>query len=177
MKKLFLILFMVFTACSLIHQQAIIPNFRCVDSHVYRGGQPNEAGWEYLKQLGVQTVIKLNFESEGSDETAEKLGMKVWYFPIEPNGILDIFKQPDAWNIYTAAKILNDCSDPNHPAYIHCAHGEDRTGLVVGVYRVLYNGFTKDEAYKEMLKCGFHPELIGLQRFWDNFSPAKEEKE
>src|SRR5207248_565682 len=35
-----------------------VPNFRVVDQGVYRGGQPTEAGWAYLKSLGVKTVVK-----------------------------------------------------------------------------------------------------------------------
>ena len=51
--------------------------------------------------------------------------------------------------------------------FIHCTHGHDRTGLVVGCYRVLKQGWTKNDAYAEMLQHGFHPELLGLYLFWD----------
>jgi protein tyrosine/serine phosphatase len=44
------------------------------------------------------------------------------------------------------------------PAFIHCQHGADRTGTMVAVYRVRVQGWTKEDAIKEMMeeKYGFH---------------------
>jgi tyrosine-protein phosphatase SIW14 len=52
---------------------------------------------------------------------------------------------------------------------VHCTHGQDRTGLVVGLYRTIHDGWTKTDAYREMLQLGFHPELRGLREFWEDF--------
>lgn len=54
--------------------------------------------------------------------------------------------------------------------FIHCEHGEDRTGLVVGCFR-LSQGWTKDDAYAEMLAHYFHPLLQGLQGRWNSENP------
>ena len=54
-----------------------IPNYREVRPGVYLGGQPTLAGWAYLKSIGIKTVVKLNFPSEGSDDEAARLGMTV----------------------------------------------------------------------------------------------------
>lgn len=50
--------------------------------------------------------------------------------------------------------------------YVHCERGQDRTGLIVGVYRVKVEHWTKADAYQEMLKHGFHPILRGLCWSW-----------
>src|SRR6266436_4844430 len=62
-----------------------IPNFAVVDAatSVYRGAQPTTPeAWKYIKSLGVQTVVKLNREHEGSDAGAEAEGLTVVYLPI-----------------------------------------------------------------------------------------------
>jgi protein tyrosine/serine phosphatase len=50
---------------------------------------------------------------------------------------------------------------------VHCTHGQDRTGLIIGLYR-LNEGWTKDAAYKEMLVHHFHSSLHGLHEYWEN---------
>ena len=52
--------------------------------------------------------------------------------------------------------------------YIHCEHGQDRTGLIVGCRRVWLDGWTKTNAWNEMIAAGFHPALHGLASFWKN---------
>jgi hypothetical protein len=36
-----------------------IPNFHPVNDHIYRGGQPADAAWRSLANLGVRTVVDL----------------------------------------------------------------------------------------------------------------------
>jgi protein tyrosine/serine phosphatase len=33
--------------------------------------------------------------------------------------------------------------------FIHCTHGRDRTGLIIGAYRLLVNGWTFDQMMEE----------------------------
>ncbi|MGZ3721881.1 MAG: phosphatase domain-containing putative toxin [Bdellovibrionales bacterium] len=40
------------------------------------------------------------------------------------------------------------------PLYIHCEHGKDRTGLIVALYRIRYEGWSTDLAYKEWQDLG-----------------------
>jgi protein tyrosine/serine phosphatase len=49
--------------------------------------------------------------------------------------------------------------ESNGPILVHCQHGADRTGMMCAVYRVAVQGWTKDEALKEMTegKYNFHP--------------------
>ncbi len=52
-------------------------------------------------------------------------------------------------------KVLQIMNDPNsQPVYIHCAHGADRTGLVVALYRVIDQQMPASEAYREMYDDG-----------------------
>jgi protein tyrosine/serine phosphatase len=137
-----------------------IPNFHQVSTGIYRGGQPTLEGWKYLKSLGVTNVIKLNEISEASDQPAIDLGMTVKYHPI--NIADQVLLKPNKKDFLEAV------SQITHGTYVHCEHGQDRTGLAVGTYRVLYQHIDKPSAYKEMLDFGFHKSLHGLDDFWED---------
>ena len=64
-------------------------------------------------------------------------------------------------------KTLQD--EKQWPVYVHCFHGQDRTGMVVGMFRVLHDHYAKKEAYAERRRNGFHPLLRGLFKMWKNF--------
>ncbi len=41
------------------------------------------------------------------------------------------------------------------PVLMHCKHGSDRTGLVAAMYRVVVQGWSKEDALNEMTEGGF----------------------
>jgi protein tyrosine/serine phosphatase len=151
-----------------------IPNLTVVEPGVWRSGQPTTIEqWNYLKSLGVHRVVKLNFASEGSDSLAESIGLEVVTLSMQPEGDKDIldnikntFVRPDPVVLGAAVEAI----DPRIGTLVHCTHGQDRTGLVIGTYRALMLKWTKDEAYKEMLLRGFHPELHGLHETWEGLA-------
>lgn len=147
-----------------------IANFAKVESGVYRGGQPNAEGWNYLATLGVTNVVKLNawrenlYEPAISDERASKLGMTVLGdeidFPTQAFPHCQVFLPPEVELAIATIK-------PG--TFIHCLHGQDRTGLVVACYRVRMERWSKGQAEAEMLAHGFHKELYGLWSYWAEF--------
>ncbi|MBI3549255.1 MAG: tyrosine-protein phosphatase [Elusimicrobia bacterium] len=144
-----------------------VPNLVEVAPGVYRGGQPTTAGWAFLKSRGVRTVVKLNFASEGSDGEAQRLGMRVIDASGPPSEVRDVLERPNPERVRLAVDSLRD--ETLRPVFVHCLHGQDRTGLIVGLYRVLHDGFTKKAAYREMRKLGYHRSLRGLREFWEEF--------
>lgn len=136
-----------------------IPNFHQVAPGVYRGGQPTTVNdWLTLRNLGVTNVIKLNLSSEGSDTLAEAMGMRVLHLPIDMSH--QAFIKPGTNVIRQAVGAIKPGT------FIHCLHGQDRTGLVIACKRVWQDGWTKERAQQEMLALGFHVELVGLYHFW-----------
>jgi hypothetical protein len=144
-----------------------VPNFREVDPGVYRGGQPTAAGWESLKALGVRTVVKLDLPREGSDAAAQSLGMAVVDASGPPSDLTNMLGAPTPERLKLAVKTLEDSR--SRPVFVHCLHGQDRTGLVVGLYRVLHDGYSKRRAWREMRVDGFHRSLHGLREVWERF--------
>ncbi len=48
---------------------------------------------------------------------------------------------------------------------VHCYHGADRTGLVVAMYRVIYQGWSLDAARSEMIDGGY-----GFHSMWQDIA-------
>jgi protein-tyrosine phosphatase len=46
-------------------------------------------------------------------------------------------------------------NEENHPVYIHCYHGSDRTGMLCAIYRIFFQGWHKDKAIYEMIHGGY----------------------
>jgi len=147
-----------------------IPDFAIVKpKNVYRGGQPNSVGWDYLKtDLQIKTVVKLNPEApDNSDIKAINLCMKlipkdecVRYHGMSPNGLCDAWATPQKNIIDEAMKALMD--ENKWPIYVHCSHGWDRTGLIIAMFRVCHDRYSKAEATDEMNKHGFN---LGVTSF------------
>jgi hypothetical protein len=155
-----------------------VPNLVQVEAGVWRSGQPCDGHdatpcadqWAYLKSLGIRRVVKLNFPDEGSDDGAGRAGLEMVLLPMQPAGDKDVFD--NALNTFVHPRLETVDAAVKELAtkdgvLVHCTHGQDRTGLIVGVYRVEIDGWTKDAAYAEMVKLGFHPGLHGLHEFWE----------
>ena len=140
-----------------------ILRFHQVSPGVYRGARPGHVGMEALAKLGVKTSLDLeNTGAAIADEIDEgkSIGINVISKPmsgffkpsdLEVNDILDIMENP-----------------ANYPIYVHCLHGQDRTGLIVGLYRVFHEGWEPRAAYHEMLAIGFHKTLFPLNSYFES---------
>jgi len=132
-----------------------LPNLRKLSGDVYRSAQPTLEGMKNLKTMGIRTVI--NLRAFHSDRTvigntglgSEDIHMIAW--PLIPTE-----KQ--------AIKFLRIVTDKKRtPVLIHCQHGADRTGTMCAVYRIIVQGWTKEDAIREMTEGGF-----GFHRAWGN---------
>lgn len=129
-----------------------IPNFKQVTPTIYRGGQPTVEGLQQLYALGVRTVVNLRNEEilvNKEQQVARSLGMKFINIP------LDVFNPPSQQAIQQFLKITD--ASQSSPVFVHCLHGQDRTGTMVALYRIRREGWKPADAYHEMLACGFRP--------------------
>lgn len=139
----------------------MIPNLLQVEDSIWRGGQPETPeDWEYLANIGVNQIIKLNTDSEGVDSPVE--GTALFKCPITT--LEQILTEPDKQAVIDAVGFISPGS------MVHCEHGQDRTGLVVACYR-RSRGWSKAKAEEEMLNLGFHKLLLGLWEFWREWTP------
>lgn len=132
----------------------VINGHAVVEGQLYRGGNIQVPGFQTLATLGVQRIICLkNEEDDGRESilTEERRAlealMKWQHMPLNNNGLFsydDIKKVPDIVTELVRGPVT----------LVHCAHGEDRTGVVIAVYRILHDGWTAARAVKEMKRYG-----------------------
>jgi len=131
-----------------------IENFGKVNDHYYRGSQPGQAELEQLKKLGVKTVIDLRKDSEpGEPEQVRALGMQYFNIPLKASRAAT-----EEQTSYFLSLVNNAA---NWPVYVHCKGGRHRTGALTAVYRITHDGWTADQAFREMRDYDFNNGLFG----------------
>lgn len=132
-----------------------VPNLFKVSDTLYRSAQPTAEGMRNLRKLGIVTIVNLrSFHSDRSKIGTTRLGyehiyMKHWH--------------PERKEVVRFLQIVTDPKQT--PVLVHCWHGSDRTGMMVAMYRIAVQGWSKDEAIREMKTGGF-----GFNRVWDNLA-------
>src|SRR5688572_4574192 len=58
-----------------------IPRFQMISTGLYRGGQPERNGFEYLQKSGIKTIINLRMEND-EEAIVKELGMNYVHIPI-----------------------------------------------------------------------------------------------
>lgn len=138
-------------------------NFSQVTPNLYRGGRPDAAGIDVLKQMGVRTIIDLENDDQAvaTEQTwAQNDGLNFIHEPM--NGI----ETPRDAEV---DDILSKLSDPTlQPIFVHCMQGHDRTGLIVALYRVFAQGWTPKDAHDEMMALGYNSMLIAMNHYFEN---------
>lgn len=125
----------------LLHLESgeVLPdNFHSVDplARIYRSSQPNRAEFLELDRYGFRSV--LNLRSHHSD-------LKL----IEGTNIREFRLRTHMLTRDDMVRALRIIRDAEKPLVIHCWHGSDRTGAVAAGYRIVFNGWSVEEALGE----------------------------
>lgn len=139
-----------------------LSNVGRLNENLYRGAQPTTDGFRTLFTMGIKTVLALRV-LDGEDDLVRSFGMN--YIPLP----MSTFTKVDANIIHDAIKLMKSCV---LPAFVHCQHGADRTGVVCAVYRMQYDGWTEQEAEQEMQDFGFHDIWFQMKMFVRWYRPA-----
>jgi len=130
-----------------------VGNFYKITDYLYRSEQPTEEGMKNLKKMGIKTVINLRAFHSDLDKTKkagllnEELRVKAWH--IEDEDVIRVLR------------IIR--KRENGPFLLHCWRGADRLGVICAMFRIVEQGWTKDEAIQEMVKGGY-----GFKAAWGN---------
>lgn len=136
-----------------------LPNFHQVHPFLYRSGEPTEAGLNKLKEMGVKTVIDLRAPTKPAKQEAkycESIGLKYMNMPMSD-------KAPTKKQVSTLLETIDAAKKTGEPVIVHCQHGSDRTGCMIGIWRVQRDGWDFDKTYKEMRKYWFGPKYTLLR--------------
>lgn len=143
-----------------------LPNLHRVNATLYRSAQPDATGFARLVtgeplfagDAPVRTVVSLRaFHRDppipGRGVRQERIAIHTWHVTDDE-----------------VVRFLRIATTPRlQPVLVHCQHGADRTGLLVAVYRMAYEGWTREQARAEMTDGGFgyHPVWQNLLRYLD----------
>jgi tyrosine-protein phosphatase SIW14 len=118
-------------------------NFYKIDDKVYRSAQPDEKGFQELAKLGIRNV--LSFRHYHSDDEGKGLGLNLYRIKMEAGDIT-------TEKVVEALCIIRNVDGP---ILIHCWHGSDRTGLVSAMYRIVFQGWSREGAIDELMHGGY----------------------
>jgi protein tyrosine phosphatase (PTP) superfamily phosphohydrolase (DUF442 family) len=133
---------------------APIKEFCVVTPNVlWRGSKPDQHDITWLMQQGVATIV--NLELIHDDERALDRATP------EGNRVIDVgyFRVRD-WEPLkmVTPRIVDDhiahflaiVDQQPKPIYLHCRYGQDRTGAMIAVYRMLMEGVSEEDAIEEL---------------------------
>lgn len=115
-----------------------------IDEGIYRSEQPDQNDFISLEKTGLREVLNVRrFWSD--NKKAKHTKLKLHHISMKAGDIKER-------EVIRALKLINDRKGP---MLIHCWHGSDRTGMLIAMYRLVFQNWTKDDAIKEMTEGGF----------------------
>jgi uncharacterized protein (TIGR01244 family) len=143
-----------------------IDNFAMVQDGpqgICRGAQPSAAGVETLRSRGVRTVIDLRDDARpDARANVERAGLTYIHIPTNA-AVADPAK---------IRAFLDMMGTAQRPVFVHCMAGRDRTGLEIAVYRIVVQGWSREDALRELYAHGYHWGLFpGIARYLKSFDP------
>ena len=150
-----------------------LPNLFQVSPVLYRSAQPTAEGLNLLNQnlavsyglpKEIKTVVNLR-NNEGDGALVVPTGVRYEQIPF------------DTWQVNETdvVRFLKIVRNPNNqPVLLHCKHGADRTGMMTAIYRIVEQGWRKQDAIAEMAQGGFgyHPIWSNLIRYIEHMDVA-----
>lgn len=112
---------------------------------LYRSRQPDAQALPMLYKLGIVTVV--NFIKDSDSTWLSDPAITQVQIPLQTVHIDDADVIQSLHAIETAQQ--------EGPVLMHCKHGQDRTGLIAAMYRIVVQGWTKEAAIAEMIQGGF----------------------
>jgi tyrosine-protein phosphatase SIW14 len=146
------------TAAGVATPRVRVENFGQVSANYYRGAQPKPGDYADLAALGVKTVINLTSDDGQANEReqVERAGMKYVHIPMTTH------RPPTSAQLSQFFAVVNESTDG--PVFVHCVGGKHRTGVMTAAYRMTNDGWSPEQAFREMKQYKFgadflHPEF------------------
>ncbi len=121
-----------------------LENWHKVDSLVYRSEQPDAQAMTEVEKFGIHRILNLREFHDDKDETKDT-NLQIFHVPFNAAKIKDI-------DVINSLKIIKSS---DKPILVHCWHGSDRTGVIVAMYRIVEQGWTKEAAIDELKNGGY----------------------
>lgn len=130
------------------------------DGRIIRGALP-DGKVAMLKENGVTDVLIFRHVRDNAEKEKKELhaeGYKdeqIHHVPMRWRNFKS-FEQA-CREVVTGLKVMRQVEeDPKRKLYLHCTMGEDRTGMISGIYRMVFQAWSPTKAYQsEMCGRGF----------------------
>lgn len=139
-----------------------VENLHRLSDTLYRSAQPRSRNVPALAGIGIRTVVSLR-AFNGDERRFADSGIALVRFRI------------NTWDIddaEVARAVATMVEAQRHgPMLIHCWHGADRTGVVCAAYRMIVEGWSKQDARAEMFDgdFGYHAVWRNIPAYIDRF--------
>jgi protein tyrosine/serine phosphatase len=130
-------------------------NFHVVSAFVYRSEQPSTELIPYLRQHQIDVVINLRSRDQDSPLLANQT-FQLEHVPIHTWAL-------DREDILKVMRLIQQAEQNNQKVLLHCYHGSDRTGASIAMYRIIFEGWSIEDAVQEMKHGGY-----GFHSIWHN---------
>ena len=130
-------------------KQDDLPNFARVNERLYRGGQPRTDSIKKLADMGIKTIINLRDDDERARteaQEAQAAGLNYINLPFSRIG------RPNDAEVERVLSLID--AKENGVVFVHCHKGEDRTGMIIALYRISRDGWTDHKAIEEAKHFG-----------------------
>lgn len=161
-------------SAKLIDKQA---NLYQVDKLLFRSEQLRAADIPLLKANHIDAILSLRFFDQDEDQellahVAEDANVALYNQPLKSWHVTPI-------EIAQALTKIRSLQAQDKSVLVHCYHGADRTGIIIAMYRVIEQGWSIDDAKREMTQGGFgyHPIWINLPRMLNPVTVAQVRQE
>jgi tyrosine-protein phosphatase SIW14 len=145
-----------------------VPALEQVAPNLYRGNQPSAEGFQNLAKMGIQIVVDMRLSKIGSErKRVTKLGMQYVSIPW-------FCMFPSDKKFAEFLQLIRD--NPDKKIFVHCRLGDDRAGMTIAVYRMAEQGWTAQEARKEMIESGadfLHRRLCPTLAYYERKFPER----
>jgi len=131
-------------------------NFYRVTDSLYRSEQPDGKAIPYFDSIGIKSILNLR-EYYSDSIRLHKKNLHYYSVKIVAGNFSDV-------QIIQSLRIIKDAPKP---ILIHCYHGSDRTGVVIAMYRIIFQNWTKEKAIDELEhgNYGFHNRYKNIPAF------------
>lgn len=121
-----------------------LTNLYVLNDSIYRCEQPDSLGFTILDSIGIKSV--LNLRSHHTDN-----GL-IYRLPLNLYNVKMAASNFGDKEIVNALRIL---ANSPKPIAVHCLHGSDRTGVIIAMYRIIFQNWTKEKALNELINGGY----------------------
>jgi len=138
-----------------------VANLCRVAPELYRSAQPTAEGFRNLQRLGIRSVISLRQTVEDAPAAAGT-GLDLTRIPMKSRYVAE----RSGAKVVASMQALKSALTQG-PVLVHCHHGADRTGLIVALYRIFHEGWSREAAIAELEGggYGFHPIWANIPRY------------